>query len=177
MNEVIVCIFGTGDFDRGTQGILGAGRRLSNELGLPLHALVVGNSSTEEIAKIANTVTIADQPELAEYQTETVLSALTQFCTERKPSAVLLSNDTYSQELTPRLAHRLNGSAAGDVVDMQVNESNIRVTRSVYGGKAAAVIEMKRSPAVLWIRARAFEPAAAQSGSAEISHVKLELPS
>ena len=177
MNEVIVCILGSGDFDRATQGLLGAGRRLADEMSVPLHALVIGNPSTEEIAKIANSVTVADQPELAEYQTESALNALTQFCREQKPSAVLLSNDTYSQELAPRLAHRLNGSAAGDVVDIRLHNSNIRVTRSVYGGKAAAVIELKRSPAVLWIRARAFEPAIAQSVVAEVTHAKFDLPS
>lgn len=177
MNEVIVCILGSGDFDRAAQGLLGAGRRLADEMGVSLHALVIGNPSIEETAKIANSVTVANQPELAEYQTESALNALTQFCRERKPSAVLLSNDTYSQELAPRLAHRLSGSAAGDVVDIRLRDSNIRVTRSVYGGKAAAVIELKRSPAVLWIRARAFEPAIAQSGSAEITHAKFDLPS
>src|SRR5882724_3703604 len=98
MNEVIVSIFGSGDFDRASLGIMGAGRRLADDLGVSLHALVIGNpSTTEEIAKIANELTVADQPELAEYQTELALSALTQFCTERKPRAVLLSNDTYSQ--------------------------------------------------------------------------------
>src|SRR5690349_18237926 len=112
MNEVIVCIFASSGFDRAAQGILGAGRRLADQLGVPFRALVIGNSPSDEIAKIANVVTIADQPELAEYQTETMLSVLTQFCKERKPRAVLLSNDTYSQELAPRLAHRLNGSAA-----------------------------------------------------------------
>jgi electron transfer flavoprotein alpha subunit len=178
MNEVVVCIFGSGDFDRASQGLLGAGRRLADDLGLSLHAIVIGNpSSTQEISKIANAVTIADQPELVEYQTEVVLNALTQFCTEQKPEAVLLSNDTYSQEITPRLAYRLQGSAAGDVVDIRVNQSAIRVNRSVYGGKATAVIELKRSPAVLWIRARAFEPAAIQQTLAEITHAKFDLES
>ena len=177
MNEVIVCIFGSGDFDRAVQGILGAGRRLADEIGVPLHALVVGSSSSEEIGKIADAVTVADQPELGEYQTELVLSALTQFCTEQKPRAVLLSNDTYSQELAPRLAHRLNGSAAGDVVEIRASEPHIRVTRSVYGGKASAVIELKRSPAILWIRARAFEPTTARAGEpANIVNVKFDLP-
>ena len=35
----------------------------------------------------------------------------------------------------------------------------MRVTRGVYGGKATAVIALKRSPAVVWVRARAMAPA------------------
>src|SRR5262249_35903754 len=41
----------------------------------------------------------------------------------------------------------------------------VRVKRSVYGGKAEATIELTRSPAVVWLRARAFEPAPAGSPS------------
>src|SRR5215475_1711379 len=41
----------------------------------------------------------------------------------------------------------------------------IRVRRSVYGGKAIATIALKKSPAVLWLRARAFEPVATNLAS------------
>jgi electron transfer flavoprotein alpha subunit len=103
-------------------------------------------------------VIAADQAELNEYQPEQCLSALTQICREIAPGAVLLGNDTYSQELAPRLAHRLGGSAAGDGVELLAQDGAVRVKRSVYGGKAIATIELKRSPAVVWLRARAFEP-------------------
>ena len=48
-----------------------------------------------------------------EYQPEVCLSALARLCRELTPRLILLGNDTYSQELSPRLAHRLGGSAAG----------------------------------------------------------------
>ncbi len=68
------------------------------------------------------------QPELAEYQPEIYLDVLTQLCRELSPRAILLSNDTYSQEIAPRLAHRLGGSAVGDGVGLQVQGDNLRVT-------------------------------------------------
>src|SRR5262249_15402851 len=92
-------------------------------------------------------------------------TAIREICRDIAPAVVLFGNDTYSQETAPRLAHRLGGAAAGDCLDLITHEGAIRVKRSVYGGKAIATIELKRSPAVVWLRARAFEPVATNSTS------------
>lgn len=89
-----------------------------------------------------------------DYQPEECLAALVEAC--RGARVVLFANDAYSQELAPRLAHRLGGSCVGDGVDIT---PGLRVTRQVYGGKAQAVIQLKRTPAVVWLRARSFEAA------------------
>lgn len=96
-----------------------------------------------------------------EYDIESALDALVEAC--RGAEVVLLSNDTYSQEVAPRLAHRLGGACVGDGVEIQRIDGKIRVTRQVYGGKARAVVELKRAPAVVWLRARSF-------GSASLPH-------
>src|ERR687885_85595 len=73
--------------------------------------------------------------------------------------AVLLANDTYSQEITPRLAHRLGGSAVGDGVEVRAEGEApgvVRVVRQVYGGKAQAVIQPRRASPAVWLRARSF---------------------
>jgi electron transfer flavoprotein alpha subunit len=44
----------------------------------------------------------------------------------------------------------------------------------VYGGKAEAVIELKRSPAVVWLRSRSFDPAAARATEGEIIRAVLD---
>ncbi len=38
-------------------------------------------------------------------------------------------------------------------VEMRVEDGALRVSRQIYGGKAQAVIELKRTPAVVWLRA------------------------
>ncbi len=185
MSNVVICLFSAAGYDRAAQGVVGAGRRLADALGGRLQAIALGAHNPElnvRVASLADTVISADQAELVEYQPEPSLDALTQLCRELAPRAILFSNDTYSQELAPRLAHRLGGSAAGDGIELTAqngqNEQDgpIRVKRSVYGGKAVATIELKRSPAVVWIRARAFEPVAAGSSSiATVRQTKLEL--
>lgn len=178
MNDVCICLFAAPNFDKSAQGLAGAGRRLADELDGQLLAVIVGagaDALAAEVARIADTVTLADQAELAEYQPETCLNALAQLCGERSPRAVLLANDTYSQEIAPRLAYRLGGSAVGDGVEVRVEGAALRVIRQVYGGKAQAVIELKRTPAVVWLRARSFAPAAERAESGEITRAALAI--
>lgn len=178
--SVVICLFASAGYDRAAQGMAGAGRRLAEQLGIELHAVIIGaadTAMTASVAAVADRLTIADQPELAEYQPELYLSALAQVCRDLSPRAVLLSNDFYSQEIAPRLAHRLGGSAAGDGVQLTVHDGAIQVTRAAYGGKAQVIIELKRSPAVVWLRSRAFAPAMARAeATSAITKAVLSLP-
>ncbi len=173
--DIIIILFSNSGYDRAAQGVAGAGRRLAEALGGRLRAVAVGPENADmnpRLATVADEVIIAGQ---AEYQPETCLNALTAICREVSPAVVLLSNDTYSQEIAPRLAHRLGGSAAGDGIELEVADGAIRVKRSVYGGKAVATIGLKRSPAVLWLRARAFDPAPVTGSNAPIRQASVDL--
>ena len=179
MQDVVCCLWGRVGLDRAAQGVLGAGRRLADSTGGKLRAIIVGPADEALVAgsqAVADTVVTAEHPLLAEYNPETFLTALTSICQPLKPAVVLLGNDTYGQEIAARLAHRLGGSAAGDAVAVHAEGGKVRVTRGVYGGKATAVIELQREPAVVWVRARAIEPAdAAGRGLGETEKPAIEL--
>ncbi len=159
------------------QGLLGAGRRLAESAGGKLRVVVIGPIAPEAAAAVPNVadgVVLVEDELLAEYNAENYLAALTAACQKLAPQAVLLGNDSYSQELTARLAHRLGGSAAGDAIEVALAEGQVRVTRGVYGGKATAVIALAKTPAVVWVRARAMPPAETQV-TGEIEHLRLGL--
>jgi electron transfer flavoprotein alpha subunit len=176
MNDVIISLFASAGYDRAAQGVAGAGRKLATELNVQLHAIILGapdEATISAFAAVADALTIAD---IGEYQPEVCLNALVQVCHPLSPQAVLLSNDFYSQELAPRLAHRLGGSAVADGLELKVVDGKIRVNRSVYGGKAMATIELRRAPAVIWLRARAFDPAPGRvEATTAISQAALDL--
>jgi electron transfer flavoprotein alpha subunit len=177
MKDVLISFF-SASFDKAAQGLAGEGQRLAQQLGGRLHALVMTPDSgalTGALTRIADTVTVTDQPALATYQPETYLAALKHMCNDVAPRAVLLGNDTYSQELAPRLAYRLGGSAVGDAIALRIADEKVLVTRQVYGGKAQAVIELKRSPAVMWLRARSFAPAQARETEAPITSATFDV--
>jgi electron transfer flavoprotein alpha subunit len=177
--NVVICLFASCGYDRAGQGVAGAGRQLAGQLGGSLQAVIVGSPEDDmvsAVARVADAVTVADQPELTDYHPELYLVALQQVCGRLKPEAVLLGSDTASLELTARLASRLGGSPMSDGTALSVADGTIRVTRSAYGGKAEAVFELKRSPAVVWLRARAFEPAENTGGRASVEKFTVELP-
>lgn len=176
MNDVVICVFASGGFDKAAQGLAGAGRRLADSLRSRLHAVLLGAAADTiagEFSRVVDTVVVADQ---AEYQPETCLNVLTHLCGQLSPRAVLFGNDTYSQEITPRLAHRLGGSAVGDGVELHIDGEALCVSRQVYGGKAQAVIELKRKPAVVWLRARSFSSANSRAATAEIRPAVVDIP-
>jgi electron transfer flavoprotein alpha subunit len=178
-NNVVVCLFASSGYDAVAQGVAGAGRSLAGRLGGALNAVIVGaadEAMVSAVASVADTVALLGQPELADYQPELYLAALQQVCRQLEPAAVLLGSDSVSLELTARLAARLGGSPMSDGTALSVADGAIRVTRSVYGGKAEAVFELKKSPAVVWLRARGFAPAPETGGSAAVDRVSVELP-
>jgi electron transfer flavoprotein alpha subunit len=175
VSDAITFVWGPAGVDRAAQGLLGAGRRLAERLGGKLQAAILGTADTSVVSalqNLADAVLVVEDEVLGEYQPETYLAALVAVCKRLTPRAVLLGNDSSSQELAPRLAHRLGGSAAGDAVGVEVVDGRLRVTRGVYGGKATAAIELARSPGVVWVRARAMTPAE-QRAPGQVERVRL----
>jgi electron transfer flavoprotein alpha subunit len=160
--DVVTFVWGHAGIDRAAQGLFGAGRRLAESLKSKLRVAVLGmtnDSAVRAIQTVADTVLVVEDELLGAYHPETYLAALVAVCQRFSPRAVLLGNDTSGQELAPRLAHRLGGSAVGDATDVAVVDGRLHVRRGVYGGKATAVIALARSPGVVWVRARAMAPA------------------
>lgn len=175
MNDVVICVFAVGSFDKAVQGLAGAGRRLASAFGCQLKAIVLGANSegiSTELATVVDEVIIINQHD---YEPETSLSAIAEVCRQLTPRAVLVGNDSYSQEVTPRLAHRLNGSAVGDAADLYLDKDELHVVRQVYGGKAQATIALKRTPAVVWLRARSFAPAESVAAASPVRHVAIDV--
>jgi electron transfer flavoprotein alpha subunit len=64
---------------------------------------------------------------------------------------------------------------AGDSVDVRVEGGDLLVRRQVYGGKAQAIIALRRTPAVVWIRARSFAPAPPRSEPGQVRKITLDV--
>jgi electron transfer flavoprotein alpha subunit len=179
MSTVVICLFGATGYGRSAQGVAGAGRALATELAGELHAVVLGPMEPGDLSAlggVVDRVVHADHPDLADYQPDLALAAAEQLCRAAEPAAVLLANDVYSQELAPRLAHRLGGSSMADATRTSGADGRILAERTAYGGKAVSVYALKRSPAVISTRARSLDPAEPTGRSAEVSVAAVELP-
>lgn len=181
MSNVIAVLFGSNGWDRAAQGVAGAGQKLAAATGGQLHIVYLGNASDEArsgAAGSADKVVVCNQSELDSYQPETAISAAAAACKAAGDvAAVLFSNDTYSQEVVPRLAFRLGGSSLADVQQLEFSEGAVIGSRSAYGGKAMSSYKLNRGPAVCWVRARALDPAeGGRSGSVEEAQFELSAP-
>jgi electron transfer flavoprotein alpha subunit len=177
MTNVVAVLFGEGGVDRSALGTLGAGQKLASQSGGSLIAVVLGPlaGGFDNLSGVVDRVIVADQPELEKYQPDVVLSALQEICSGLDTSAVLLGSELQAQELAPRLAHRLGGSSLADAIDVQIIDGAVRATRSAYGGKATSVYELKRRPAVVWVRSRAMEPGEADGRSTEAESASVRI--
>src|SRR4030095_12617502 len=98
MSDIVICLFSGSGYDRVALGVIGAGRRLADQLKSNLHAVVAGAHHPElniRVASVADAVITVDQRELARYQPELHLNAITEICRDHAPAAVLVSKDTH----------------------------------------------------------------------------------
>jgi electron transfer flavoprotein alpha subunit len=160
LSHVISCFLPGAQYDRAAEGLLGAGQKLAKDLGLPHVVLSAGaaDSVVQNAGKFSDRLVQLKCDGLSADSPESYISAVHAGCNELGAQVVLLGQDASSKELTPRLGHRLGGCSIGDAQAIEVSDGAIRATRSVYGGKATAIIEAKSSPAVISVRARAFPP-------------------
>lgn len=180
MANVAVFVLGSLGYDRAAQGAAGAGRALAESVGGELHALVIGPAGEDAVAAlatVADRVVVGANEALRDYQPEQALQAAEQLHAAGGGDyvAVLLSNDTYSQEIAPRLAHRLGGSSMADAAAIRMDGDHLLAQRTAYGGKAISIYRLKKQPAVVWLRARGFEPAPEQKSAGEVTSVDLAL--
>ncbi len=177
MPNVISCLLPGVDFDRAVEGLLGEADRVAKQLGLRHVAVTCSSSDViqQYAASHSDRVVSVQSHDDLDYQPESCLAMLDAACAALEPRVVLLGQDTYSQELAPRLGYRLGGSSIGDAQQIDADGDRIRVHRSVYGGKATAVVQANVEPVVIWLRARAFSPEPERPNAAPVETEHFDL--
>jgi electron transfer flavoprotein alpha subunit len=145
-----------------TTGLLGAGQRLARDINGEHLVIACGGTDSPFVAMLsgsADRVIAVESAELANGHPEVWLNTICAISSENNLASIILGSDILSQEITPRLAQRLGGSSIGDAQELSANDGGLIITRSVYGGKAVADIQLTASPAVVWVRSQSMEPA------------------
>jgi len=130
------------------QELLGAGRKLANDLTEELSALVVGagvaNVANEVIAFGADKVYVVDSPLLKDYRTDAYVSVVEKVVKQINPRIILMGQTTIGRDLAPRAACRLATGAILDCIALEIDASarQLLITKPVYGGNARAIYTM-----------------------------------
>jgi electron transfer flavoprotein alpha subunit len=145
---------------------LGIGRKLAQDLGVPLSAMLLGSDTgaltKEAIAFGADKVYVVDDPLLKDYQTDAYVTVADKVVKQAKPQVIIMGQTAIGRDLAPRLAFRLDTTATLDCVELAIDPASKRLlqTKPVYGGNAQAVYTSASDPQIVTIRTKAFAPLA-----------------
>jgi electron transfer flavoprotein alpha subunit len=146
-----------------TEG-LGVGRKLADDLGQELSAILVGSGvgevAKEAIAYGADKVYVVDEPLLKDYQTDAYVAAIQKAIEQALPEILILGQNDVGRDLAPRLAFRLETTVTMDCVELDIDAGSKRLlrTKPVYGGNALAVFSGDTNPQIVTIRTKAMTP-------------------
>jgi len=162
--------------------LLGCGRKLADELGEGLYAVLVGSEvsslAQEVIAFGADKVYVVDDPILKDYQTDSYVLVVEKVVKQVMPQILLLGQTSIGRDLAPRLAFKLNTAVAMDCLELAIDpDSKLMLqTKPVYGGNAQAIFTCESYPQMATVRVKAMTPLERDaSRQGEVVTIKAEL--
>ncbi len=144
--------------------LLGGGKKLAQDLGQELSAVLVGcgisGLAEEAIAFGADKVYVVDDQLLQDYQTDTYVSVMEKVAGQVMPQVILIGQTSTGRDLAPRLAFRLNTAASLGCLELAIDPQSKQLlqTKPVYGGNAQAVFTSESFPQIVTVRAKAMTP-------------------
>jgi electron transfer flavoprotein alpha subunit len=144
--------------------LLGGGRKLADDLGEPLSAVLVGSGvaglAQEATAFGADRVYVVEDPLLKDYQTDPYIMVMEKITKEAMPQVIMLGQTSIGRDLAPRLAFHLSTTANLGCLELAIDPETKRLlqTKPVYGGNALAVFISETDPQIATVRAKAMSP-------------------
>lgn len=126
--------------------LLGEGKKLANEIGVELCAVLLGkdiNGLTDELISYgAQKVYVADNALLENYTTDAYTKVICDVANEIKPEIMLLGATHIGRDLAPRIASKLNTGLTADCTKLEIDpeDKKIMQTRPAFGGNIMATI-------------------------------------
>ncbi len=149
-----------GAFRKVTFEALSVGRQIADQLGGQLQAVVMGSQIESAAAQLgqygAAGILVAEDPGLAEYTGDAYMQVAAEAIQKTAPLLVILGATTQGKELAARLSARLDAALATDCIALKAEGERIAATRSIYGGKILADVELAGEPVIATIRPNTF---------------------
>jgi electron transfer flavoprotein alpha subunit len=161
--------------------LLGAGRRLANELRTDLSAILLGGdetSASELIEWGADRVYLCTDQSLRAFNDEVYTEALSRLINEHRPEIVLAGATPVGRSFIPRVAARLRTGLTADCTSLQMEKEsgNLLQIRPAFGGNIMATIVCpNHRPQMATVRPRVMKKGEPEEGrQGEIININLE---
>ena len=171
-----------GELQKVSLEILGEGRRLADELGVNLTAVLLGNN-VACLADIlcehgADEVLVAEHEELENYTTDGYTKVICDLANERKPGILFIGATFIGRDLGPRVAARLSTGLTADCTSLEVDVTNgdLLATRPAFGGNLMATIACpNHRPQMATVRPGVFSKLTEKKENFNIENVTVNL--
>lgn len=126
--------------------LLGEGKKLANEIGSDLCAILLGekvNDLAEELIDYgADKVYIADNKLIKNYTTDGYAKVISDAANEIKPEIILMGATHIGRDLAPRISARLDTGLTADCTKLEIDseDKKLQQTRPAFGGNIMATI-------------------------------------
>lgn len=126
--------------------LLGVGRQLAQQRGVPLSAVLLGSdlgeSGRELVAHGADTVLQVDDPALAHFTDEAYAGILEDIVRQEQPEIVLAGATAIGRSFIPRVASGLGTGLTADCTQLAIRDEDgaLLQTRPAFGGNVMATI-------------------------------------
>lgn len=126
--------------------LLGQGRKMADDLGEKLVAIIPGNE-IEDFAKMAihygaDEAIVVDQKELKDYSTDGYTKAMCTLIKKYNPAVLLIGATNNGRDLGPRVSSRMQTGLTADCTELGVDSETrlVKWTRPAFGGNLMAII-------------------------------------
>ena len=115
----------------------------------------------------ADSVILADDPNLAQYSARPYQQALTQLSEKYKPSILLYGATSLGRDLAPRVMVSLKTGLTADAIDLGFDQDEVFYqTTPAYGGSILAhIVILEARPQMATVRPMMFEPIQPREGA------------
>lgn len=162
--------------------LLGQGRRLADDLGTSLGAVLLGSGveslASELMALGADTVYVADHASLALFNDDVYCDVMTKAIQEHKPEVLLAGATSIGRSLIPRVATAASTGLTADCTGLAIDKERrlLLQTRPAFGGNImATIICPDARPQMATVRPRVMKKGLYEEGR-QGELVNLELP-
>ncbi|QUH24876.1 electron transfer flavoprotein subunit alpha/FixB family protein [Serpentinicella alkaliphila] len=163
--------------------LLGEGRKLANEIGVELCAMLLGDNveglAKELIAFGADKVYLAQSPLLSTFTTDGYANVITDMINEYKPEVVLCGASHIGRDLAPRVAAKVGTGLTADCTKLEIDAEDKKLlqTRPAFGGNImATIICPNHRPQMATVRPGVMQKAAKdESRTGEVVTVDVKL--
>ncbi|MDY6843154.1 MAG: electron transfer flavoprotein subunit alpha/FixB family protein [Thermodesulfobacteriota bacterium] len=170
-----------GNLKKVTYEIITEARKLADEMGEELSAVIVGkdvSGLTDNFGSYgADKAFVVENDLLEQYTADGYSKALADVVKQNDPKILLFGATVQGKDLSPKVAAKLDSGLATDCTGMRLDGGKLVVNRPIYAGKATAEVTFSdKTPSIASIRPNTFTASVKDEGKkAEVVKVAADL--